>query len=293
VCEHLGIATTFALPGNARAKIAERSFATLSRVVDDRPEFAGAHAGHAPGASPTADVRPVPIAQAEAVLRREVERHNREAGRRSQGARGRSYAQVFEAGLADRVPRRPTERQLHLASLIYKPVAVDRYGRVHVNGWTYGGPETQDALLAHHGGGRRIWLGRDPQDFGRPAVAYDLDGRLICAEVAPVVPGRYDSADGIREAARNRKHVRDLAAAHAAASRTHDDDELAALLAKLPSPAEPDPAPAGRVVAARFGAPVGRPEAAESTPTPAAVPTEFLRRLDKHLGLPASKAKGA
>jgi putative transposase len=68
------------------------------------------------------------------VLRREVERHNREAGRRSQGARGRSYAQVFEAGLADRVPRRPTERQLHLASLIYKPVAVDRYGRVHVNG---------------------------------------------------------------------------------------------------------------------------------------------------------------
>jgi putative transposase len=62
VCEHLGIATTFALPGNARAKIAERSFATLSRVVDDRPEFAGAHAGHAPGASPTAQVRPVPIA---------------------------------------------------------------------------------------------------------------------------------------------------------------------------------------------------------------------------------------
>ena len=52
ICHHLGIDMTFALPGNGQAKVAERSFASLSRACDDRPEFAGAHAGHAPGAAP-------------------------------------------------------------------------------------------------------------------------------------------------------------------------------------------------------------------------------------------------
>lgn len=41
VCFYLGIDLTFALPKNRQAKIAERTFATLSRVIDDRPEFKG------------------------------------------------------------------------------------------------------------------------------------------------------------------------------------------------------------------------------------------------------------
>lgn len=61
VCHHLGIRLHFALPANARAKIAERTFAALSRVIDDRPEMKGAHAGHNPGAAPSADVTPVHI----------------------------------------------------------------------------------------------------------------------------------------------------------------------------------------------------------------------------------------
>jgi len=46
---HLGIALTFARPGNGQAKVAERTFASLSRVCDARSEFAGAHVGHTPG----------------------------------------------------------------------------------------------------------------------------------------------------------------------------------------------------------------------------------------------------
>ncbi|MDP5308156.1 transposase domain-containing protein [Paracoccus spongiarum] len=47
VCYHLGIEPIFTVPKNAQAKIAERTFATLSRDIDDRPEFEGAHAGQA------------------------------------------------------------------------------------------------------------------------------------------------------------------------------------------------------------------------------------------------------
>lgn len=142
ICSLLDIKLRFALPENGQAKIAERIFATVSRVVDDRPEFAGAHAEHKPGASPSAKVKPVAVETAPAVLRREIDRHNREGGRRGQGARGRSYLDVFQAGLAQRTVRRLTARQRYLASLIWKPVSVDRNGQVKANGWIYGGPST-------------------------------------------------------------------------------------------------------------------------------------------------------
>jgi len=123
VCHHLGIRLHFALPGNAQAKIAERTFAALSRVIDDRPEMKGAHAGHTPGAAPSADVSPVHIDTVRKIVTREIARHNAEPGRRSQGARGRSYAAMFEDGLSGRIVRKPTARQAYLASLIYTPVA--------------------------------------------------------------------------------------------------------------------------------------------------------------------------
>lgn len=198
----------FALPGNGQAKIAERTFATLSRVIDDRPEFKGAHAGHAPGASPGAKVRPVPVQVAMDVVKREVLRHNRETGRRAQGAQGRSYEQVFRDGLAIRVMRKPMARQLYLSGLIYSPIAVDRFGMVKKHGWIYGSPQTQDVLLRFHGKGQRILLGRDPDDFSAPAIAFDDNGDLICEGIEPVQVGAYGSVDGIRTAARNGKAAR-------------------------------------------------------------------------------------
>jgi len=204
VCYHLGIEVKFAIPKNAKAKIAERTFATLSRVIDDRPEFRGAHAGHEPGASPDTSAKPVPVATVRAVIDREIARHNREEGRKGQGARGRSYAQIFIAGLAERIQRKPTAQQLYYAGLVYTPASVDRWGRVQVETWVYGGPETQAALLDWHGKGQ-ILVGRDPDGFEAPAVAFDESGRLICKDVMPVKAGVYGSVDGARKAARNRK----------------------------------------------------------------------------------------
>lgn len=82
ICHHLGIAIHFAMPCNGQAKTAERTFASLSRVLDDRPEFKGAHAGHKPGTAPDSLVVPIHFETALTVCTREVARHNAEPGRR-------------------------------------------------------------------------------------------------------------------------------------------------------------------------------------------------------------------
>lgn len=288
ICFHLGIKLQFALPGNGQAKIAERTFATLSRVIDDRPEFKGAHAGHAPGASPDQNVVPVDRTTAERIIRREVDRHNNEAGRRSQGARGRSYAGVFHDGMAQRIMRKPTKRQLYLAGLIYTPVAVDRFGQVRVENWTYGGPDTQADILPYHSKGQRILLGRDPDDFAAPALAFNEDNRLICEGIEAVIAGAYDSVEGVRTAARNRKAARNAAAVAETANDYMDRDEFERILAQLSAPEMPLVTRPTKVVGARFGSPLR-----DANPDPDkmdSVPAEFLRNMNALLA--EKRAKG-
>ena len=250
ICHHLGIAIHFALPGNGQAKTAERTFASLSRVLDDRPEFKGAHAGHKPGAAPDSSVVPVSLDTAKAVCDREVARHKTEPGRRGQGMNGRSYQAVFEAGLAKRVKRTPTQRQLYLSGLIYTPVAVNRWGQVIIDTWTYGAPDTQQDLLPYHKNGE-ILLGRDPDNFTAPALAWNAKNELICEGIQPVARGAYGSVDGIRQAATNRKAASKAVIAAAAANNYLSDADLKAALAAIPTPGAPTPAPAG-VVAGQF-----------------------------------------
>jgi len=257
ICHHLGIDLKFALPGNAQAKIAERVFATLSRCLDDRPEFQMAHAGHNPGASPSAGIVPVPLEKVEHLVDREIERYNLETGRRSQGANGRSYQGVFNAGYSERTPRRMTERQVYLASLMYKPVAVNRDGRVMVNGWVYGDYSTMADLLPYHGRGQRVLLGRNPDDLSAPAIAFDENLNLICEDITPVKRGAYMSVEGIRDAARNRKWATNATAEAERANGYLSDAELAAALATLDIPEMNDqPLPTAKVVGARFGSPL-------------------------------------
>ena len=97
ICYHLGIDLHYAIPANGQAKTAERAFASLSRVIDDRPEFKNAHAGHRPGDAPNANVVPVHIDKVRDILTREVSRYNAEPGRRGQGMNGRSYQAASQA----------------------------------------------------------------------------------------------------------------------------------------------------------------------------------------------------
>lgn len=286
ICFHLGINVHFATPAFAWVKQVERTFADLSRVIDDRPEFKGAHAGHAPGERPTDGVTPIPVDEARRIIGREVERYNREPGRRARGADGRSYQQVLEAGLKAREAagrhRVATDRQLYLAGLIYKTCSVDRNGQVKIGTWTYGGPETMLTLLPYNGNRQRIFFGRDPNDFGAPGIAFDLAGNLICEPIAPIVPGKYDSTDGARTAARNRKAAADAQQAAEDATQWLADEDMRRALAALPDHAAETPRLPAKVVGGRFGSPL-RDRSAEDAPGMVSVPEDFYRNMDRAL----------
>jgi putative transposase len=268
------------MPGNAQAKIAERTFADL-RAIDDRPEFSGAHAGHAAGARPESRTAPVALDVAEAVIRREVNRYDAEGGRRGRGIQGRSCREAFDAGLAGRIVTRATARQLWLAGLDYRAASVDRHGRLHVGGWSHGGPETQAELLDRHGKGQ-IVIGRDPDDHAAAAVAFAPDGRLVREGIAPVKRHACPSADGARGDARNRATARKKAREAEAALDCLSDAATAAALADLPDPGGSG-GTVGEGVAGRFGGPP-RPAAAAGQPAPECSPPlseeERTARLD-------------
>jgi putative transposase len=257
ICHHPGIKLHFAIPRNAQAKIAERIFATLSRTLDDRPEFQGAHAGHAPGAAPDEKVKPVPFKDAAKIIAREVARHNAKVGRRGQGMAGRSYQEAFEAGLKLRIPRKATARQLYLAGLIYTPASVDRWGRVTVAGWTYGGPDTQEDLLPYHHAKEQVLVGRNPDDLAAPVLAWNAEIHLICEGIEPVIAGDYGSVDGAREAARSRKAARDAVRKAEEALNLLPDARYAEILAAIPTPPAPAPVTPA-VVGGHFGGSLDR-----------------------------------
>lgn len=268
ICKIMGIHLHFALPKNAKAKIAERIFGTLSRAIDDGPEFKGAHAGHAPGASPSPDVVPVPVDTAREIIAEGIRRHNRAQTRRSQGARKRSYEDVMRAGMEEREQlgrplRRATADQLYLAGLHWKAATVDRNTQITVGGWTYGGPETRQALAPYRKGepknplgGVKIIFGRDPDNFGAPGIAFDEDGNPICRNIEPVKAGKYGSEEGVRQAARNRQAAMAATKAAEAANDYLEDaayrEAMAAVTASVGT--DDTPLPPRKIVGARFGA---------------------------------------
>lgn len=293
VCRHFGIEITFAIPKNAKAKIAERVFGILSRCIDDRPELRGAHAGHAPGATISSEGTAIAIDDLVPMIEREINRYNREPGRRNAGAKGRSYEEQFAAGIKDQPVSKPTIEQLYYASLVYVPVAVDRFGRVAVKTWVYGDYSSQPKLLKWHKKGQ-ILIGYNPEKFEDPAVAIDQTGRLIATDIQPVVRGKYDSQEGARQASRNRKEARQAVAKAIEANDYLTDAEMSAALAALKAPSSALPDTPAKVVAVNTSSPVRAKRSANAKANQPSGPThEMIENFDRVIGFDPSRYSGS
>lgn len=284
VCQSLGIHIRFAKPGFSWSKLAERTFKDLTRQIDDRPEFHGAHAGHSPGNKPPGDVQPIPLAEAKRIIEREIERYNREPGRRAFGANGRSYQQVFEDGFKQRAKKVATKDQIEKASRVYVERSVNRDGQIQVGDWFYGQQDTVGTLMPFHERGERIFIGYDPNDHDAPAVAYTLKYKKICGDIKVAQRGEFFDDEGARNAGRNRNFVKTNMAKIQKAENFLADAKLAEVYAALDRDYPDAPPPQASKVA------VMQPHAWHDNPPDAteggAVPQHMMDKLYASAGIP-------
>ncbi|CAN5612690.1 transposase domain-containing protein [soil metagenome] len=244
----LGVKAVFATPYWGQAKPIERAFRNFAHDIAKGPEFVGAYSGHNTTSKPeNYGARAVPYAEFAAIVARELAFYNDQGGRRGAGMNGRSFNQVFEAGMADRAPRMLTPEQLRLCMLASKPVSMEpKSGAVTVEGHRYWSPALGDLKR------QRVTVRFDPEQMALPAYVYSLDGRLL-AQAERMAPGSFDNLSDGREQRRDlRDYVRGEKLKAAALRRLEARD----VAAQLQTMAEPEaPAEPPKVVRPNFTAP--------------------------------------
>ncbi|MEW5687200.1 MAG: transposase domain-containing protein [Pseudomonadota bacterium] len=255
----LGIKAIAVTPYWGKAKPIERAFRNFAHEIAKAPEFSGAYTGHNTVSKPeNYGQKAIPLAEFEAIVRREIAFYNAQLGRRGAGMAGRSFDQVFAEGLQARVTRRLSEAQLRMCLLASKPVTMHpQTGAVTVEGHSYWSPELGNLPR------QRVIVRFDPERMEQAASIYTTDNRWLC-DAPRTAAGSFDRASDGREHRKDMRTYKRATRDQAAALRRISAREIAA---QLQAPAEPPPIETdGTVVALDFKAPsrpdqVGRPAA--------------------------------
>jgi hypothetical protein len=211
----LGLQVMWATPKHGQSKPVERCFGVggLGEIVDKAPEFAGSWTGNSVANKPDADEydgksRPVPLAELERVMAREIDAWNRREGRRSAIAKGRSYWQVFEESYNTKAIRKPTESQRRLWLLATEPVKANRVdGSITLDAGRIVGEALANRYWApelNEHRGQQVVARFDPARLHEGVHVYTLDGRYLCYAECHAAEG-FNDRDAAREHQRNRR----------------------------------------------------------------------------------------
>ena len=241
-CEVTGLLTElvgpsnihFTIPYSGRSKAIERAFLDLSRDIAKDPRLAGFYAGPGPERKPHDydSSKGIPLERFRQVVADGIAQHNSRSGRRGQGMHGKSFDEVFEAGLAAGPARKLTPEALSrwlLAPAIVTPRASD--GSVEVHKTRYWAPALADRFAGKPASERKAVVRYDPERLERPARVELPGGQLVgLAEPQGRTPylDRAAAEEAAKARARQRRADREALAAHRAVGTA----ELAAMLDK-------------------------------------------------------------
>ncbi|QPC44989.1 DDE-type integrase/transposase/recombinase [Kaustia mangrovi] len=137
----LGVQVHWTTPYHGQAKPIERAFRDLCEEIAKHPACAGAYTGNKPDAKPANyGSKAIPFESFEALVAKEIARHNTRTGRRTAIARGRSFADVFAQSMAapDTVVTRAVPQQLRLFLMAAEGVTARKpSGEIHLGGNRY------------------------------------------------------------------------------------------------------------------------------------------------------------
>ena len=233
-------------PYSGQSKPIERAFRDLAVDIAKDPRLAGAYTGRNTLSKPhNYGQRSIPIDEFRAVVADMIEQHNARPGRQGMGMEGRSFDEVFRAGLQEHAPRRVSESEL-ARWLLSADMATARKsdGAVLLHGNRYWDSGLADALAGRPPDARKVVVRYDPERLDRPVLVEDREGRLIARAEVMGATRFFDKAaakETAKAKARLLKATRQELELHAQLGVGAVADALQDAAA---SEAEADPAPA-------------------------------------------------
>lgn len=244
VLGQLGIRAHWTTPYSGQSKPIERAFRDLAEEIAKHPLCAGAYTGNKPDAKPeNYGNSAIPFEDLEALVAREIERHNTREGRRGIGMNGRSFLGVWNdklaAGAIVQAGSREQRRMLLLAS---EAISIRRDQPAI---WFAGNRYWHEALIDH--AGSKVVIRFDPRALWEPLAVYTLDGRFLTLADCQEMTG-FDDADAARRHGRDRRAWEKAKIQAAKLGKRLDDAEFRRLLA-MPTASEPERPKVVRLVA--------------------------------------------
>jgi putative transposase len=253
----LGCEIHWATPYSGQSKPIERAFRDMCQSIAKDPRFDGAYTGNRPDAKPEDyGSRAIPLEEFVRVVTEGIQEHNTRAGRRSEVAFGRSFAEVFDESYAIAPIRKATEAQRRLWLMGAEGVAAGaRNGAIKFERnvfWDHWMTEIA---------GDRVVIRFDADDYMAGLHVYALSGAYLGHAPMLEATGFRDQAESTIFNKARRAFVK-AAKAAAAAEVVYTAAQLGSLL----DGAAPEPGvkPDAKVVKPVFGG-HAKPVAADTT----------------------------
>jgi hypothetical protein len=250
----------WATPGHGQAKPVERAFGIggISEYVDKAPEFSGRQDENERYNGRT---KPVPLAELQLVIAREVAAMNARIGRRGAIHNGRSWDEVFNESYARIVVRKATEEQRRLWLLCTEPTKVHRNATIVLDAGRMVGEHRANRYWSRELGdhiGRLVAARFDPAKLHEGVHVYTADGRYI-AFAECLDPAGFNDQNAARDQARDRSRFMRSTREALQAERRMTAREAGATLGTARAGRSDSTIPAPKAVQGVFRDPLERP----------------------------------
>jgi putative transposase len=206
----LDIEPHFVKPRSGQSKPIERAWRDLAEEISKHPSMSGCYTGNRPDAKPeNYGNSAIPLETLQRHVAHCVDEHNHRLNRTTETANGRSFAQTFDASIAEpsTIVRYASMAQRSLWMLSAVAITARKPdGAIHMHGNRYWNAVLNEWI------GKKLTVRFDPADLHKPVKVYDPEGRFLCDADCLAKTGFADTGAARRQEKARKTHVKNLQA---------------------------------------------------------------------------------
>ncbi|KQY45324.1 transposase [Rhizobium sp. Root491] len=206
----LDIEPHFVKPRSGQSKPIERAWRDLAEEISKHPSMSGCYTGNKPEAKPeNYGNSAIPLETLQRHVAHCVDEHNHRLNRTTETANCRSFAQTFDASIAEpsTIIRYASMAQRSLWMLSAVAITARKPdGAIHMHGNRYWNAVLNEWI------GKKLTVRFDPADLHKPVKVYDPEGRFLCDADCLAKTGFADTGAARRQEKARKTHVKNLQA---------------------------------------------------------------------------------